>query len=76
MNVTPIIINSAKHPEHFKDIQKISQKWKKQTKNLFSPWPKDGTFDVVACEDMERRIKDNRPRAKKAKRDSKRDSLN
>jgi len=70
MNLTPIIIISAKYPEHLKDI-------KKQTKRLPSPWPKEGTFDVVACEDMERRIKDHKPRYKSIKRpEERRQSLN
>ena len=66
MNLTPIIIISAKYPEHLKDI-------KKQTKRLPSPWPKEGTFDVVACEDMERRIKDHKLRDKSQQRQKKRE---
>jgi len=34
---------------------------------------KKGTFDVVACEDMERRIKDHKPRDKMKKRQEKRE---
>ena len=61
-------------------IQNISKVFKKylkngknEQKNLFSPWPKDGTFDGVACEDMERRIKDHKPRDKRKKRQQKRE---
>ena len=59
MNKTPIQIISAKHPEHLKDISKMGEK---TPKRLPSPWPKEGTFDVDACEDMERRIRDYKQR--------------
>ena len=68
MDATTILIISVKNPELFKDIQKISQKWEKRTKNLSSPWPKDGTFDVAACESMGLRIRDHKPKEKSKKR--------
>ena len=73
MDATPRLIISVKNPELFKDIQKISKKWEKRTKNLSSPWPKDGTFDVAACESMGLRIRDHKPKDKSKKRQRKRE---
>ena len=72
MDATPRLIISVKNPELAKDIQKMSQKWEKRTKNLFSPWPKDGTFDVSACEGMRVRNGDHKPKDKSKKRTKKR----
>jgi len=41
MTLTPIIIISAKHPEHLKDIKKISKKWEKLTKKCPRPGQKE-----------------------------------
>ena len=46
---------------------------KNEQKNLFSPWPKDGTFDVAACESMGLRIRDHKPKDKSKKRQRKRE---
>ncbi|KAM4583817.1 uncharacterized protein PAE49_003635 [Odontesthes bonariensis] len=73
MDITPTIIISAKHPEHSKDIKKISLKWEKRTKNNVSPWPKGGTFNVTTCKSMEQRIKAYKPKDKSKKRQGKRE---
>ena len=56
-----------------KIFKKYIKNWKKRTKSLPSPWPKDGTFDVVAFENMEQRIKDHKPGNKSKKRQEKRE---
>ena len=43
-----------------RDIQKFSEKWQKEYKGFDNPWPKDGTFDVGVCGDMECHIKDRK----------------
>lgn len=57
----------TKHPELLKQISKLSEKWEKRTKGMTSARPKDGTFDVTVCEDMERRIRDHKIKDKSKK---------
>ena len=56
-----------------KIFKKYPKKWEKLKKSLPSPCPKEGTFDAIACEDMERRIKDPKQRDKSKKRQEKRE---
>ena len=56
-----------------KIFKKYLKKWEKQTKNLSSPWPKGGTFDVAACESMGLRVRDHKPKDKSKKRQRKRE---
>lgn len=73
MSVTPVAIVAIKNSEHAKDVQRLSEKWAKRTKGLDPSWPKEGTFDVGLCEDMELRIKDYKPKNKSKKRLKKRE---
>lgn len=72
MSGNPIEILGAKFPDLVKDIPRISNKWAKRTEKLSDPWPADGTFDPAACEVMEQRIKDYKPKDKGNKRSKKR----
>lgn len=54
MRMVPITILDVKYPEHVKYVPKISEKWEKGTKDLPSPWPKEGIFDVEVFGGMER----------------------
>lgn len=73
MSLTPVILLGSRCPHRLKEIQKISAKWEKRTKSLDPAWPKDGTFDVSVCEDMELRIRDYKPKDKTKKREKKKE---
>ncbi len=57
MAAIPVEILGLKYPLSKKLINKISNKWQKRTKNMMTKWPKEGTFDVAMCEEMETLIK-------------------
>ncbi|MGL4969618.1 MAG: hypothetical protein ACRC5B_05590 [Fusobacteriaceae bacterium] len=57
MAATPVEILGLKYPLCKELINKISTKWQKRTKNMMTKWPKEGTFDVALCEEMETLIK-------------------
>lgn len=73
MGVTPVVLVGATHPEHFKDVQKMSEKWEKRTKGLQSAWPKEGTSHGSVCEDMALRFEDYKPKDKSEKLQEKRE---
>lgn len=72
MAADPVSILSVKHPESAKDIDKISQKWYKRTKNFTNPWPKGGSFDLLLNEVMEQRILDYKAKQNNKNRKEKR----
>ncbi len=57
MAATPVDILGLKYPLCKELINKISNKWQKRTKSMMTKWPKEGTFDVAMCEEMETLIK-------------------
>lgn len=73
MNITPVQLLGARHPEQKEEISKISKKWNKRTKKLDQGWPEGGTFDCSTAETMECRIKDYKPTDKTKKRQQKRE---
>ena len=73
MSITSVALLGAKYPEQMKEINRISAKWEKRTKDMTSPWPREGTFDTSVCDDMERRIADYKPKDKSKKRQGKRE---
>ncbi|MGL4357384.1 MAG: hypothetical protein ACRCSY_01595, partial [Cetobacterium sp.] len=56
-------------------IDKMSNKWQKRTQDMITKWPKEGTFDVTLCEEMETLIKNYKIKSslKKKKRENKRE---
>ncbi len=54
---TQVEILGLKYPLCKGLIDKISNKWQQRTKFFFFKWPKEGTFDVALCEEMETLIK-------------------
>jgi len=42
-----------KNPLNSAEIMKFSEKWEKITAKAETKWPKEGTFDVAVCEEME-----------------------
>lgn len=73
MSLTPVAIIGSKHPEYLKDVQKLTKKWEKRTKGLQSAWPREGTFDLTVCENLEQRIMDYKAKQKTKKRLNKRE---
>ncbi len=57
MAATPVDILGLKYPLCKELINKISNKWQNRTKSMMTKWPKEGTFDVAMCEEMETLIK-------------------
>ena len=55
------------------EIKKVSKKWSKRTAKSETKWPKEGTFDVVVCEEMEVLIKNYKPNGKGKKAIEKRE---
>ena len=75
MAATPVEILGLKNPLCKEQIDKISKKWQKRTKNMMTKWPKEGTFDVALCEEMETLIKNYKTKSismKREKRETKR----
>ncbi|GCC28039.1 hypothetical protein chiPu_0006465 [Chiloscyllium punctatum] len=70
---TAVEILGRKFPVVRDNIVKTSEKWGKRTKKLLTKWPKDGTFDMHICNEMEGLIKNYKPRDKSKKRHQKRD---
>lgn len=76
MATTPVDILGLKYPLCKDMILKMSKKWEKRTKNKGTKWPKEGTFDVALCEEMDILIKNYKTKEKKSKakeREEKRD---
>ncbi len=76
MAATPVEILALKYPLCKELINKVSNKWQKRTKNMMTKWPKEGTFDVALCEEMETLIKNNKTKSiskKREKREAKRE---
>ena len=62
-------IIELKYPLCKELINKISNKWQKRTKNMMTKWPKEGTFDVALCEEMETLIKNYKTKSISRKRE-------
>ncbi|XP_058608386.1 uncharacterized protein LOC131524952 [Onychostoma macrolepis] len=73
MAATPVEILGLKYPLCKDMINKISDKWQKRTKNKVTKWPKEGTFDVALCEEMETLIKNYKTKSLNKKREAKRE---
>ncbi|XP_041835381.1 uncharacterized protein LOC121636162 [Melanotaenia boesemani] len=69
---TPQAIVGIRHPHRMKEIQHMSEKWCKRTKNLINPWPVTGSFDPQICELMQHRIEDYKAENNSKKRQKKR----
>ncbi len=68
MAATPVDILGLKYPLCKELINKISNKWQKRTKSMMTKWPKEGTFDVAMCEEMETLIKNDKTKSISKKR--------
>ncbi len=68
MAATPVDILGLKNPLCKELINKISNKWQKRTKNMMTKWPKEGTFYVAMCEEMETLIKNYKTKCISKKR--------
>lgn len=53
MEGTPVIMLGKKFPLSMEEIEETSEKWEKRTKKMVTKWPKEGTFDVSVCEEMD-----------------------
>ncbi len=68
MATTPVGVLGLKYPLSKELIEETSNKWQKRTKELMTKWPKEGTFDVSLCEEMETLIKNHKTKGLSAKR--------
>ncbi len=76
MAATPVEILGLKYPLCKELIHKLSNKWQQRTKKNMTKWPKEGTFDVSLCEEMETLIKNHKTKGnskKREKREAKRE---
>ncbi len=73
MAATPVEILGLKYPSCKGLIDKISNKWQQRTKKNYDKWPKEGTFDVALCEEMETLIKNHKTKGNSKKREAKRE---
>ncbi|MGL5579536.1 MAG: hypothetical protein ACRDCE_01000 [Cetobacterium sp.] len=74
---TPVEMLGLKYPLCKELIDKMSNKWQKRTQDMITKWPKEGTFDVTLCEEMETLIKNYKIKSslKKKKRPQKKKSV-
>jgi len=64
MSLTAVEILGNKYVLSRTEIKKISEKWWKRTARSATKWPKEGTFDVDLCGEMEVLIKNYKPNDK------------
>ncbi len=67
MATTPVEVLGLKYPLSKELIEETSNKWQKRTKELMTKWPKEGTFDVSLCEEMETLIENLKTKGLSAK---------
>ena len=60
MPTSAVEILCEKNPLNKDEIMKISEKWEKRTSKTRTKWPKEGTFDMVVCEEMEVMMKNHK----------------
>lgn len=58
--MSAVEILCKKNPLNKDEIMKISEKWEKRTAKAGTKWPKEGTFDMVVCEEMEVMMKNHK----------------
>ena len=65
---SPVEMLGLKYPLCKELIDKMSIKWQKRIQDMMTKWPKEGTFDVTLCEEMETLIKNHKIKNKSLKR--------
>lgn len=60
MSKTAVDIRSISYFLHRGCLTEMSKKWERRTRKMGTKWPKEGTFDVSVCEEMETLIKTNK----------------